>query len=389
MTTPTAPRRAYVAAGIPATQSIIYWRIGFSVGDQVVLLELPKDGGYESVLILRDIEMDRARRFARVDRVACPADFAPAGGLSGDRETANAQAAAECLRRAGITHVVGDRSLPLLVVDQIRQVGIDVACDPSRWVDERRRKSPEEIAHLRAAQRVTEGAIRLACETIARATARADGVLLHDGAPLTSERVRALVDRWLLDQGFDNPKSIIAGGPGAADCHYYGYGELRTGQPVIVDIFPRDGRTRYNGDCTRTVVHGDIPDEVKRMHAAVRAAKAAAEKVIKAGVTGEAVHRATIASMIASGYAFGLPKADAPASYCAMTHGTGHGIGIDVHEPPLLDIKGPPLLAGEALTVEPGLYRQDLGGVRIEDMVIVTQDGHENLNQLPDGLDWK
>jgi len=389
MTPSSAPRRAYVAAGIPATQSIIYWRIGFSVGDQVVLLELPKDGGYESVLILRDIEMDRARRFARVDRVACPADFAPAGGLSGDRETANAQAAAECLRRAGITHVVGDRSLPLLVVDQIRQVGIDVACDPSRWVDERRRKSPEEIAHLRAAQRVTEGAIRLACETIARATARADGVLMHDGAPLTSERVRALVDRWLLDQGFDNPKSIIAGGPGAADCHYYGYGELRTGQPVIVDIFPRDGRTRYNGDCTRTVVHGDIPDEVKRMHAAVRAAKAAAEKVIKVGVTGEAVHRATIASMIASGYAFGLPKADAPASYCAMTHGTGHGIGIDVHEPPLLDIKGPPLLAGEALTVEPGLYRQDLGGVRIEDMVIVTQDGHENLNQLPDGLDWK
>ena len=220
-------------------------------------------------------------------------------------------------------------------------------------------------------------------------TARADGVLLHDGAPLTSERVRALVDRWLLDQGFDNPKSIIAGGPGAADCHYYGYGELRTGQPVIVDIFPRDGRTRYNGDCTRTVVHGDIPDEVKRMHAAVRAAKAAAESVIKAGVTGEAVHRATIASMIASGYAFGLPKADTPKSYCAMTHGTGHGIGIDVHEPPLLDIKGPPLLAGEALTVEPGLYRQDLGGVRIEDMVIVTQDGHENLNHLPDGLDWK
>jgi Xaa-Pro aminopeptidase len=125
------------------------------------------------------------------------------------------------------------------------------------------------------------------------------------------------------------------------------------------------------------------------MHAAVRAAKAAAEKVIKVGVTGEAVHRATMASMIASGYAFGLPRADTPSSYCAMTHGTGHGIGIDVHEPPLLDIKGPVLLAGEALTVEPGLYRQDLGGVRIEDMVIVTQDGFENLNNLPDGLDWK
>ncbi len=331
----------------------------------------------------------RARQHARVDRVACPADFAPAGGLSGDRETANAQAAAEFLRRAGVKEVAGDRTLPLIFVDCARQAGIAVECEPDRWVNERRQKTPEEIAHLREAQRVTEGAIQLACRLIARASARADGVLMHEGAPLTSERVRAAVDHWLLDQGYSNPMSIIAGGPGASDCHFYGYGELRTSQPVIVDIFPRNRASKYNGDCTRTVVHGDIPAEVVRMHAAVRAAKAAAEKVIKVGATGEAVHRATMASMIASGYAFGLPKADTPASYCAMTHGTGHGIGIDVHEPPLLDIKGPALLAGEALTVEPGLYRQDLGGVRIEDMVIVTQDGFENLNHLPDGLDWK
>lgn len=382
-------RRARLAAGIPAVHSSIYWRIGFSVGDQVVLIELPQGNGTEATLILRDIEMGRARQFARVDHVACPADFAPAGGLSGDRETANAQAAAECLRRAGVTHVYGDRTLPLIFVDCARQAGIAVDCEPDRWVNERRQKTPEEIAYLREAQRVTEGAIQLACRLIARASARADGVLMHEGAPLTSERVRAAVDHWLLDQGYSNPMSIIAGGPGASDCHFYGFGELRTSQPVIVDIFPRNRTSKYNGDCTRTVVHGDIPDEVVRMHLAVRAAKAAAEKVIKVGATGEAVHRATIASMIASGYAFGLPKADTPASYCAMTHGTGHGIGIDVHEPPLLDIKGPALLAGEALTVEPGLYRQDLGGVRIEDMVIVTQDGCENLNHLPDGLDWK
>lgn len=386
---PDTSRRVRLAAGIPAVHSSIYWRIGFSVGDQVVLIELPTANGTEATLILRDIEMGRARQFARVDHVACPADFAPAGGLSGDRETANAQAAAECLRRAGVTHVYGDRTLPLIFVDCARQAGIAVECEPDRWVNERRQKTPEEIAYLREAQRVTEGAIQLACRLIARASARADGVLMHEGAPLTSERVRAAVDHWLLDQGYSNPMSIIAGGPGASDCHFYGFGELRTSQPVIVDIFPRNRTSKYNGDCTRTVVHGDIPDEVVRMHLAVRAAKAAAEKVIKVGATGEAVHRATIASMIASGYAFGLPKADTPASYCAMTHGTGHGIGIDVHEPPLLDIKGPALLAGEALTVEPGLYRQDLGGVRIEDMVIVTQDGCENLNHLPDGLDWK
>ena len=383
------PGPARIAAGIPEVHSSLYWRIRFSVCDQVVLLELPTPGGSESVLILRDIEMERARQFARVDRVACPADYTPAGGLSGDRETANAQAAAECLRRAGVTKVIGDRTLPLIVADFARQAGITVECDPNQWVQERRQKSAGEIEHLRKAQKITEQAVQMACTMIASATARRDGVLLHERAPLTSERVRAAVDHWLLDRDFINPMAIIAGGPAAADCHYLGAGELRTGEPVIVDIFPRYRRTRYNGDCTRTVVHGDIPDEVRRMHAAVRAAKAAAEKTIRVGATGEAVHLATIKAIRDAGYAFGLPGGQTPLSYCALTHGTGHGVGLDVHEPPLLDIKGPALLAGEVLTVEPGLYRRDLGGVRIEDMVVVTEHGCENLNCLTDELSWK
>ncbi len=380
---------ARMSAGSPESHSSLFWRIRFSVHDQVVLLEVPAAGGTESVLILRNIEMERAKRLARVDRVACPADFTPAGGLSGDRETSNAQAAAECLRRAGVTRVIGDRSLPLIFADFARQAGITVECDSEQWVLERRQKSEEEIQYLRDAQAITEQAIQLACGMIASATARRDGVLLHEGQPLTSERVRAAVDHWLLDRQFSNPSAIIAGGPIGADCHNLGSGELRTGEPVIVDIFPKDCRTRYNGDCTRTVVHGDIPDEVLRMHAAVRDAKAAAEKTIKAGVTGEAVHLATIAAIRNAGYAFGLPAEDSPLSYCAMTHGTGHGIGLDVHEPPLFDLKGPALLPGEALTVEPGLYRRDLGGVRIEDMIVVTETGCDNLNFLPDGLCWK
>jgi Xaa-Pro aminopeptidase len=379
---------ARIAAGIPQLHSSLFWRIRFSVGDQVVLLEIPNGNTTESTLLLRDIEMGRAKQYARVDHVGCPPMFAPEGGLSGDRETANAQAAIECLRRAGVTHALGDRTLPLIFADFARKAGITIECDPDCWVNERRQKSDEEIDHLREAQRVTEGAIQMACELIARAGVRADGVLLHEGTPLTSERVRAAVDHWLLDQNFSNPKAIIAGGPIASDCHNYGTGELRTSEPVIVDIFPCDRRTRYNGDCTRTVVNGDIPDEVIRMHAAVRAAKLAAENTIRVGVTGEAVHLATIAALADHGYPFGLPGDDTPLSYCAMTHGTGHGIGLDVHEPPLLDRKGPPLLAGEALTVEPGLYRRDLGAVRIEDMVIVTETGCLNLNKLHDELTW-
>jgi Xaa-Pro aminopeptidase len=163
---------------------------------------------------------------------------------------------------------------------------------------------------------------------------------------------------------------------------------LRTGEPVIIDIFPRNRETLFNGDCTRTVVHGDISQELAKMHAAVVAAKAAATGACRAGVTGEAVHDATLQAIKAHGYGVGLPDDDTPDSYCGITHGTGHGIGLDVHEPPLLDKGGPGLLVGDAITIEPGLYSRSIGGVRVEDIVVVTEDGCENLNALPEGLDW-
>jgi Xaa-Pro aminopeptidase len=224
---------------------------------------------------------------------------------------------------------------------------------------------------------------------VAGATADRHGVLRVDGEPLSSARVREAVDVWLLRQGFTNPESIVAGGPAGADCHNIGSGELRTGEPVIIDIFPRDRETLYNGDCTRTVVHGEISDELQKMRAAVAAAKAAAIAAVRPGVTGEQVHEATARAISEQGYAMGLPDKDAPDTYCAMTHGTGHGVGLDVHEPPLLDKGGPELVIGDALTIEPGLYAKAIGGVRLEDLVIVTEAGCENLNTLPEELSWK
>ncbi|MCA9190077.1 MAG: M24 family metallopeptidase [Pirellulaceae bacterium] len=381
-------RVARVMAGIPSSNASLYREIRFLVGDPAAMVELPIGGGTQRMLILRDIEMGRAARHARVDRVHCPVDFTPSDGLSGDRETATAQAVAECLRRNDVTHVVADRSLPLIYVHQLQQAGIWVECDPEWGVLERRSKDAQEIVWLREAQATTEGAIEMACRMVARSTAAADGSLQYDGAPLTSERIRAAVSVWLLERGYTNSPSIIAGGPEGADCHNLGQGTLRTGTPVIIDIFPRCDATRYHGDCTRTVVHGDVPDEVLQMHAAVVAAKQMATRACRAGATGEHVHEATAAEMTSRGYHMGRPPGDASKDYCGMPHGTGHGIGLDVHEPPLLDRSGPVLVVGDALTIEPGLYCDAIGGVRVEDMVIVTADGCTNLNQLPEGLDW-
>jgi Xaa-Pro aminopeptidase len=379
----TAP--TFVMAGIPAINRSLYRSVRFLVGDPVAIADIAG----RRIFILRDIEMERARRRARADEIACPRDFEPLGGLSGDRETATAQALAECLRRNGVTEAIADRSFPLIFAEHLRHAGVRVRFDADFGVRERRSKDEQEVAWLREAQAATEQAMRMACELIANARAAADGSLEVDGAPLTSERVMAAIDVFLLGLGYENPQPIVAGGPVGADCHDHGHGVLRTGEPVIVDIFPRNRATLFNGDCTRTVVHGAIPPEVARMHEAVVAAKHAATAAVRPGISGEVVHRATLETLHTRGFASGQPPKDAPDTWCGMTHGTGHGIGLDVHEPPLLDFKGLPLIEGDALTIEPGLYCKAIGGIRVEDMVIVTANGCMNLNTLPEHLDWR
>jgi Xaa-Pro aminopeptidase len=376
---------ARVMAGNPQTNKSLYRAIRFMVHDAAIAIDLP-DGS--RTLILREIEMDRAKKHARADRVYGYSDFAPVGGLSGDRDTGAAQATTECLLRNGITRVIADRTLPLLYVDAIQGAGITVELDSEMGVLDRRVKDGEELSHLRSAQQVTEEVMRMACETVANSKANSEGVLCFKESPLTSEQLRTMIDTFLLERNFFNPPCIVAGGSDGGDCHELGSGNLYTEQPVIIDIFPLDKKTMYNGDCTRTVVHGDIPEEVARMHAAVAQAKRAATKTVKAGISGETVHLETVRVLTEHGYREGLPKENDPPTFCSMPHGTGHGIGLDVHEPPLLDRNGAVLLAGDVITIEPGLYCHALGGVRIEDMVVVNEHGCENFNALPEGLTW-
>ncbi|MDP6987030.1 MAG: M24 family metallopeptidase [Phycisphaerales bacterium] len=372
-------------AGIPSANDTLYHAIRFSAGDPAALI----DDGRERLLIIRDIEMDRAKAHAQVDRVVCPADFTPEGGLSGDRETATAQATAEAIRQSGATSIRSDRTLPLSFLSAVLSAGIEVEYDADLGIGDRRSKDEEELDALRASQAVTQAAIAMACETIAGATADSDGMLQLDGDVLTSERVRRMIDVFLLDCDHDNPSSIVAGGPQGGDCHNIGHGALRTGEPIIIDVFPRSKVTKYNGDCTRMVVHGEVQPTVERMHAAVLAAKQAGEAIARIGITGQAVHEATIAEIASHGFEIGLPEEDADPGRIAMVHGTGHGVGLAVHEPPLLDMGGPPLVCCDVVTIEPGLYSPAIGGLRLEDMVVVTDEKCEDLGTgLQLGLDW-
>ncbi len=385
-------RTAVLLAGVPNTSMAIFHRTAFAAGDPVIWIAF--DDG-KKVAIVRDVELPRARKSIDVDRVFTYEDFAPPNGsLSGDRAVRAAQSAAECLRREGVERVRVDRSLSVLFVREIERAGTAVELDLSLGVDDRRRKTPREMDAMARAQRVAEGVIERTCQMIARATAGAGGVLQSGGQTLTSERLQSLIDGWLSAQGYEHKGAIVAGGPIAADCHHAGTGELRTGELVIVDVFPRDKATGYHGDCTRTVVHGDVPDEPKRMHETVAKAKRAGIAACRAGTTGDAAHAASVAVIQRAGYTLDAPPeadlaATAPTGFCSMPHGTGHGLGLELKELPLIDFGGPTLVVGDVVTIEPGLYAPGLGGVRIEDMIAITQSGSTNFNVLHDGLDWR
>lgn len=374
---------ATLLGGIPAENPTLFRKALITAGDPAAWIGWA-DG--QSVLIIRDIEMDRAKRYTSATAVSCPAEYQPPGGLSADRATATAQAAAECLRRMGVRRVRTDRSLPFIYAHHAAQAGMELVYDSDLGVLDRRIKSAQEIQWLAAAQETTERAMDMACRTIAAAKVNAAGQLLLEGDVLTSERVKSLIARYLLDLNYTTAHgSIVATAPGSADCHESGSGVLRTGVPIIVDIFPQCEATRYHGDCTRTVVNGTPSDTVLRMHAAVVEAKGAGIAKLVPGNTAASVHQAVIEVQQRHGFRLSRGTvSDEPT----IQHGTGHGIGLEVHEPILLDDGGGVMLEGEVFTVEPGLYGRVDGGVRVEDMVVVTGEGPCNLNRLQEGLDW-
>lgn len=369
-------------AGISEKNPSLYRRLRVPLGDPAAWIQLEGN----AIALVRDLEMDRVRQNSAADRVVCPADFAPAGGLDADRETATAQAVAELLRQHEVKTIVSDRTLPLIYAWHLKEAQIDVQYDPNMGVLDRRQKSEQEIEFLTQAQAVTESVMKMICELIAKSDAAADGTLQWQGQPLTSERVRAMAASEFLNRDYSLTHGAIAAtAPHVADCHHRGTGPLKTGVPVIVDLFPMCNETRYWGDCTRTVVHGTPSDTVLAMHAAVAQAKVASTTALKVGNTADQVHQAGEDVLLAAGYQNHRGSLTDEAS---IQHGTGHGIGLDVHEPILLDFGGGPLLEREVFTIEPGLYGRSDGGVRIEDMLVVRESQAQSLNQLHEGLDW-
>ena len=374
--------KARILAGFADKNASLFKRLGVPLGDPAAWIELDS----QRIALVRDLEMDRVTQKGHTDDVTCPAEHPPPAGLSADRETATAEAAAQLLRSARVEEVYADRSLPYIFVWHLEQAEIKVLYDDKLGVVDRRVKTHQEIEHLAAAQKVTEEVMRMMCEMVARSNAAADGSLEHDGEVLTSERVRSMAAIEFMKRGFSmGHGAIVATAPHVADCHHAGEGPLYTGRPIVIDLFPRDEATRYWGDCTRTVVHGQASDTLKAMHAAVIEAKAAATAMLTAGNTADAIHKASENVLLQHGYPSSRGEI---TDHPSIQHGTGHGIGLDLHEPILLDHGGEEVLEHEVFTVEPGLYGRIDGGIRVEDMLVVTRGEARNLNSLPETITW-
>ncbi|MEF8757759.1 MAG: Xaa-Pro peptidase family protein [Halobacteriales archaeon] len=354
-----------------------YYLSGFTAPDGVVTL---CDG--EVRILTSQLEFARAKnesRAASVDRTA-DYDFRAKVDEHGRRE-GKIRAIAAFLDDHCVGSVSVPKDFPLGTADGLRDLGVDVAvADEDPIGDARAVKTDAEIEDVRAVQSANETAMATAEDLIRSATV-VDGDLHADGAPLTSERVKAEIEVALLREGAALDETIVAGGADAAEPHNRGSGPLAAGEPIIVDIFPRDKSTKFHGDMTRTFVRGEPSETAREWYDLTREAFEAALETIEPGVTGEAVDDAVCDVYEDAG----LPTLrDDESAATGFIHSTGHGVGLEVHENPSLgqgaDEKLEP---GHIVTVEPGLYDPEVGGVRIEDLVVVTEDGYENLTDYP------
>ena len=308
-----------------------------------------------------------------------------AQGLS--REQLLVELTLRACRELGMTSAAVPPKFPLSVADHLRANGIDVAPDSELFAGRRRVKNDAELAGVRRAQRAAEAGMAAAREMLRRAEPDGD-VLVLDGTPLTCERVKAAVRVAFSERDATGDDFIVSHGPQTAVGHEMGWGPIAPNEPVVLDLFPRDRASGCYADMTRTFVVGTPSDELREYHRLTLEALGKASAGVRAGVVARDLHIETCRFYEEHGYPTQLSKEPGTVLADGFFHGLGHGVGLEVHERPSLGMTGHErLVAGDVVTLEPGLYRSGFGGCRLEDVVLVTEDGCENLTDFPYGLE--
>ena len=271
---------------------------------------------------------------------------------------------------------------PLQLADHLRENGIDLQPDRELFAARRRVKSGPELEGIRRAQKAAEAGMAAAVELF-RSASPSNGAVFVDGAPLTVERVKVAIDTAFVEHGCSADEFIVAPGPQGALGHEMGHGPIPPNEPVVIDIWPRDRESACFADMTRTFVVGEPSEEIAEWHGLVREALDKCIEAMRPGVKGRVIHDVACDVFEEHGQPTGRTKEPGKPLSDGFFHGLGHGVGLEVHEEPGMGMVGQKeLVAGDVVTVEPGLYRRDFGGVRLEDLVLITEDGTENLTRF-------
>ncbi len=359
------------------TDADMFYATRFWVPDPFIFLE--RNG--RRTLVLSDLEIDRARRTARANEFVSLSQLEREVQGKSKKAPAYEKVLAHFLRQRGIRSVTVPANFPLGYARALAAGKVGLRPAPGLFWPQRQAKSDKEIELLTRASRITEAGLARAMEVLKASRPGTGKRLRWAGKLLTSELLRAEIDSAILRAGGLPGGTIVAGGDQACDPHERGSGPLLANSLIILDVFPRDGKSGYFGDLTRTVLRGRASEAQRKLWDAVKAGQALALRRIKAGVDGLEIHNAIQELFAKRGYPTGVRR----GRRVGFFHGTGHGLGLEIHEYPRL--QKVTLKERQVVTVEPGLYYPGLGGVRLEDVVMVTKSGCKMLSRFPKQLE--
>jgi Xaa-Pro aminopeptidase len=352
----------------------LYYATQFLAPDSFVFLQTTT----QKILLMSDLEIDRAKQQATVDIVLSYSDYDKKFKDQGMTEPKAADVIKAVLDEFGVTNLIVPTNFGVDLADALRDRGFQINTRREPFYPERAIKSPDEVQHVLDTMRATEEAIGHAVQMI-RAAEIHQGQLYYEGKVLTSEFIKKLINVKLMGNDCIAQHTIVACGDDACDPHNEGSGPFRAHQPIVMDVFPKSSKTGYYADITRTVVRGKPSDALRRVYDTVLQGQELGLQMVKAGASGKAIHSAIQDLFEHASYHTGVINERVQGFF----HGTGHGVGLEIHEPPRISRIDDTLQPGHVVTVEPGLYYLGIGGVRIEDTVVVTSDGYENLTSFP------
>lgn len=353
----------------------LYYASQFLVPDPVIYCEHKK----KKYLVLNQLEYDRGHKEAQVDTILSLEELKTEFVQNRKKSPENlGELAFFLLKKLKIKKITLPQNFPAAFAFDLKKKGIHIEFGSLPFYQERQFKNNKEKEFVKENQKWIGKAIQEAYRVL-RASKIKGKYIYYENKKLTSEKLRSCIDLFLLARGYSPQNTIVASGDQAVDPHCRGEGPLLAHTAIIIDVFPHHSKSRYFGDQTRTVVKGKAPAQLKKQWLTVKAGQELGIKMIKAGVNGKKIHTAINHFFEKSGFKTGKVN----GSNQGFFHGTGHGVGLEIHEAPRVNSSPHILKTGEIVTVEPGLYYPGIGGVRIEDIVYVTQTGAELFPGAP------